>query len=462
MFYCLGGSAVYWWDEARVALNSLEMMHSSNPLIVTFNGQADLWNSKPPLAVWLNALSMKLFGVNEWALRLPAALAGVGTALAVFRFSERVADGRTAFLASLILLGTGGYVEVHVTRTADYDSLLVLFTTLATFSLYFAFDSKRFYPSAGYGLLSLLTKGTAGLMMVPGYALYSIISRRELRQAILPGFALVGGVLCYLGARELSQRGYLYALFFEEVLRFSHPADVGNSRQLGFYVLELFWPWQTSFFDPQWQAAFTISAFPWSWLALLSLLRPSKAVLYLWCCAATFIFIVSIAVTQHPWYVAPAYPLIAVLAAIGIQRLADTVKYQWLFPLFGAAAVTCVGLNIWKTEREQRGVMIWRERGQATLLKALPPAARARLTPDVVWRTPAVRDGKIVGTELYFGAIEFYRRIRVPGSIQISCAAPALVRDSGHAVATSCYPPNVRPMGPVIQRLPDSRIVANP
>jgi 4-amino-4-deoxy-L-arabinose transferase-like glycosyltransferase len=457
--YRLGDPAIYWWDEARVALNSLEMMHSSNPLIVTFNGHADLWNSKPPLAVWLNAISMRLFGINEFAVRLPSALAAIATTLSVYRFTERTSDRRTAFLAALILLGIGGYIEVHVARTADYDSLLVLFTTLATFSLYFAFDSGRFYPSAGYGFLALLTKGTAGLMMAPGYLLYALIYRKDLRRAILPGLAVVGATILFLAAREISQGGYVRALFGEEVVRFSHPADHGDHRDLGFYLSQLLWPWQTSFFDRYWNAAYVISAFPWTWLAMLSLLRPSKAVIYLWCCVGAYILVISVAVTQHPWYIAPAYPLIAILSAVGIQRTVEVVRSEFLFPLAVGSAIICVGLNIWKVEREQLGVMLWRERGQPSLIRALPTSAVVRLTPDVVWRTPAVKDGKIVGTELYFGATEFYRRTRPPGSIQIECIAPPFIRDSGRAEATSCRPPDRHPNGPSILRLPDSQTV---
>lgn len=135
---------VYWWDEARVALNALEMMTTANPLVVTYNGEADLWNTKPPLAIWLSALSMRLFGVHELALRLPALLAAMATVLAVFAFTHRVSSSRAiAWVAAMFLLGTGGYVEVHVARTADFDALLIMFVTLATFSLFGRWNFTR-------------------------------------------------------------------------------------------------------------------------------------------------------------------------------------------------------------------------------------------------------------------------------------------------------------------------------
>jgi hypothetical protein len=58
----------------------------------------------------------------------------------------------------LALLGIGGYVGVHVTRSADYDSLLVLFTTLTTFSLFFAFESRRFGSPAALFTGAIMTR----------------------------------------------------------------------------------------------------------------------------------------------------------------------------------------------------------------------------------------------------------------------------------------------------------------
>src|SRR6185295_17365300 len=100
IFYRLGQHPVYWWDEARVALNSLEMLNHPG-LVVRYDGAPELWNTKPPLAIWLNALSLTLFGVNEWALRLPAALAGIGTVLAVYNFTNRLSGKFTGLLAAL-------------------------------------------------------------------------------------------------------------------------------------------------------------------------------------------------------------------------------------------------------------------------------------------------------------------------------------------------------------------------
>ena len=325
-FYRLGDPPIFWWDEARVAINSLEMLRHPG-LIVTFHNQPDLWNTKPPLAIWLNALSMALFGTNEWALRLPTALAAIGTTVAVFVFTRRISDRQTALLASLILWGIGGFVEVHVARTADFDALLVLFTTLTTFSLFAAFESKDFRLPAAFFALGLLTKGIAGGMMAPGCVLYAAIYRKDLRRAILPGLAATLVVGAYYLTREWVGPGYLRAVWQSDIVRYAVPAEGNAGTRLG-YLANLFWPW---------------GAFPWSFVALAAPYKPSRPAIYLLCCICTYLLIVSTAATRLFWYVAPVYPLIAVLAALAARRVQRPV-------IFFAVAVLYIGLNIWKIE----------------------------------------------------------------------------------------------------------------
>ncbi len=56
-------------------------------------------------------------------------------------------------------------------------------------------------------------------------------------------------------------------------------------------------------------------------IPLASRLLASRAAIYLLCCLLAFLIVISAAVSKLPWYVAPAYPLIAVLAALGVYQL---------------------------------------------------------------------------------------------------------------------------------------------
>ncbi len=178
---------IYPWDEARVAINAMEMRQSGLSLVTTYHFQPDLWNTKPPLLIWLMDASMALFGPHAWAVRLPSALATLGSIAIVMGLSWRAT--RSAFVAvtaGLLLLASRGYSGEHVGQTADYDALTCFFTTAYGAVLFLALSRAR--PKPGPVLLAglliaaaVLSKGVAGLVPGAGIAAYLILTGRWMR-----------------------------------------------------------------------------------------------------------------------------------------------------------------------------------------------------------------------------------------------------------------------------------------
>jgi len=79
----LGAPPLFDWDEINFAESAREMMVTGNYFQVQINFEP-FWE-KPPLFFWLQVLSMKLFGINEFAARFPNALVGVLTVVALYR-----------------------------------------------------------------------------------------------------------------------------------------------------------------------------------------------------------------------------------------------------------------------------------------------------------------------------------------------------------------------------------------
>src|SRR5687768_3121088 len=75
VFLKLDSFSLRLWDESMFAMNTFEMIHNDEWFLPLYNGTADLWNSKPPLFLVTQMLSVKLLGYNELALRLPSAIA---------------------------------------------------------------------------------------------------------------------------------------------------------------------------------------------------------------------------------------------------------------------------------------------------------------------------------------------------------------------------------------------------
>ena len=123
-------------DEGRYAEIAREMVETGNWLV------PHIWYvphlDKPPFTYWAVAASLSVFGVNEWAARLPLALAGLSAAWATFLLVRSVA-GAGAARASVLILGTSALYWV-MARMLTTDMFLTQFIAWA---IYFFWRSWR-------------------------------------------------------------------------------------------------------------------------------------------------------------------------------------------------------------------------------------------------------------------------------------------------------------------------------
>src|SRR5208282_943026 len=91
---------------------------------------------KPPMTYWLVAASMKVFGQNEWAVRLPSALAGISGVWAVFLFGCSLGGRRAGFWSAVILQSSLLYFAMARTLTPD-----VFLTQFVAWAMFFFWRS---------------------------------------------------------------------------------------------------------------------------------------------------------------------------------------------------------------------------------------------------------------------------------------------------------------------------------
>jgi 4-amino-4-deoxy-L-arabinose transferase-like glycosyltransferase len=136
---------------------------------------------KPILIYWLQAASVWLFGIDEFAFRLPSALAASLWTLAVFGFVRRLRDERSALVAAII---TATAFEVSVMgRAATADALLNLFIAGSMFSLFLYWrEARRHWLLLSYALIGLgfLTKGPVAVLIPLAVSLLFYLSKRRL------------------------------------------------------------------------------------------------------------------------------------------------------------------------------------------------------------------------------------------------------------------------------------------
>ncbi|WP_234817731.1 ArnT family glycosyltransferase [Mycolicibacterium sphagni] len=132
---------------------------------------------KPPAALWLTGLSVRLFGMNSWAVLVPQALMGVGAVALLYAAVRRtIADPTRGAVAGLIA-GTVLALTPAATLMFRYnnpDALLVLLMVAAAYFLTRAVASAswRWLVLVGVALgVAFLTKMLAGLMVLPAFGL---------------------------------------------------------------------------------------------------------------------------------------------------------------------------------------------------------------------------------------------------------------------------------------------------
>jgi 4-amino-4-deoxy-L-arabinose transferase-like glycosyltransferase len=155
---------LYDLDEGAFTEATREMIESGNYISIYLNGEPR--HDKPILIYWLQAASVHLFGLNEFALRLPSVLAGLAWLLAVVRFAGRQLDADTGYAAGLVM-ALSLYVGIIV-KGAVADALLHLFLALSLFEIYaysVAARRSRLYRAFLWMGLGFLTKGPVAVFL---------------------------------------------------------------------------------------------------------------------------------------------------------------------------------------------------------------------------------------------------------------------------------------------------------
>ncbi|MET4710511.1 ArnT family glycosyltransferase [Endozoicomonas lisbonensis] len=89
-------------SEARYGEMVRLMVETNDWITPYFDYDVPFWG-KPPLFIWMSAISFKLFGINEFAARLPSLLASIGTLWLTWKLTSFQLNQQAGKLAILIL-----------------------------------------------------------------------------------------------------------------------------------------------------------------------------------------------------------------------------------------------------------------------------------------------------------------------------------------------------------------------
>lgn len=177
----LGSVRLFDWDEINFAECAREMIVTGDYLHMQIDYRP--FTEKPPLFVWCQAASMHIFGINEFAARLPNAIVGIITLLVLHHIGRRVRGNEFGLLWPMIYFGT--LLPHFYARSGIIDPLFNLFIFLSVWQIIRGeLDGKRRPFAAGlFASLAVMTKGPVGLGLVVLTSLVMWVWQRRSGQA---------------------------------------------------------------------------------------------------------------------------------------------------------------------------------------------------------------------------------------------------------------------------------------
>jgi len=348
-------------DEPRIAAISLEMSRTGDFVIPHLAGKPFI--EKPPLYFAVNAFFIKIFGKtigNTNAMRLVTALFGVGTAWMTFLLSRRLFGKSSGLLAAAVLVTMTGFIlNFHWIRS---DAALCFFVIAAIWSFAEVYFARRpwFCLLAGFFVAgAFLTKGFIGpvLIGIPWLGMFGLWILEIKKQGFNKKELFIGHHLFGLAIMALLSGAWMYLLqvkggadlwhewfWVNHVGRLTGDSDAKAHIRTGqpfYYISQL--------------AVNSLPWFPliivWIWTFFKKIFkhsRPSKEDIFLFIWGFGSLLLLSLSATKRNIYLAPVFPVFAVMCARMLQKPIENkvLKGYFLFWAFLAlillAALTLV------------------------------------------------------------------------------------------------------------------------
>ncbi len=351
--------------QAQIARNMLE---SGDWVTARLDGVAYL--EKSPMKYWMMAVSYMIFGVRDWAARLPLALSVILLCWLAARFGAWAFSERAGLYAGLILATCIGLFLF--TRIQIPDAILTMTITLAMWSFLRALDDSEPNPRLWAAVMAasiaigLLLKGLiAALFPIAGALLYLYFSKQLLVRSTWQRLHIVSGLLIVLviaapwhilatirnppyfdfsmKSEPGKYHGFFWFYFFNEhVFRFlnmRHPRDYNTFPPILFWLFHLLWLFPWSVFLP---AALTLNYKP--------LDRAGRTRLLALCWTGFLLVFFTFSTTQE-YYSMPCYPALALLIASAMATESKWItvgsKVACAVSIAATLAIAAILVRVW-------------------------------------------------------------------------------------------------------------------
>ncbi len=243
----LGGVHLFDWDEINFAESAREMIVTGDYLTVQINFLP--FHEKPPLFIWMQVLSMKLFGVNEFAARFPNAVCGIVTLLVIFNLGKKMRDNLFGLL--WVFAYAGSVLPFFYFKTGIIDPWFNLFIFLSIWylMLYATPESEQkirnIALSGLFSGLAVLTKGPVGFLLIALTGGVFLIRKKFRIRVRFADVAVYFAVLALVGGfwflvQILSGNWSTVVEFMVYQVRLFQTRDAGHGGFFGYHFVVLF------------------------------------------------------------------------------------------------------------------------------------------------------------------------------------------------------------------------------
>lgn len=244
----LGSVHLFDWDEINFAEAAREMIVRHDYTQITINYEP-FWE-KPPLFIWMQAACMQLFGINEFAARLPTVLVSIATLLLIYHIGTKHFSGRFGW--TWVMMYAGSVLPFFYARTGLIDPSFNLFIFYSFYLLVEATHPEaenklKFKLGIGIAIslgLAVLTKGPVAVLI---FALVYLVLVIRNRSAIFDIKTIVIACILHLSVLSLwilpeilHHGGWFFSTFIKYQVELLTDNVAGHAEPFYYHPLVLF------------------------------------------------------------------------------------------------------------------------------------------------------------------------------------------------------------------------------
>jgi 4-amino-4-deoxy-L-arabinose transferase-like glycosyltransferase len=361
------------YDDAAYAHEARNILQSGDWWTLNLNGSPDF--DKPPLFIWLLALSFKIFGITDVAAKVPGVIFGWATIVLVYFLAREIflddEDNKWLAAFSMLCLATTQYFLKYSSH-AMTDVPFTFFFTLAVYFYLRGLKNGIFLLASGAAVgLAMLTRSPMGFFPL-AIIVFHLVFRRQFKTLFSFYFA---GSLVLAIAIPSTWYWTEYAAFGQAFIgrhfaNFMAHSEAAVARtpwqqflwyfEYLFLVIKLYFPW------------FPLMFYGMFLLKKKNGTRPAAmgSLLVIWLLVVIIPF--SLADSKVLRYILPAFPVFSILAASALKKLLYP-KYLVRFSRAAAALLSLAAVGM---------VMLPNYRTRAEDMRTIAPISDAAAKPD--------------------------------------------------------------------------------